>query len=107
MPHQGRRRKAPPEAGEALEAYARRLARAETLTRLVCLILGLVLLAASVVLFVVLIRLGHRAALAAVVGGLVLGVPATFLLRRAFTGRDVDRHDIDDVTAYNPRVWWR
>jgi hypothetical protein len=95
------------EANVALEAYARRLARAELAARIVCVALGAALAVGAVALFVFVIRLGPRATLGAVVGAGVLLVPAWLLLRRGLTGRDADRQDVDEALSYNSRLWWR
>jgi len=81
--------------------------RAETITRVVCLLLGVTLAAAAVVFFVVVLRLGPRASVGALVGALLIAVPAYFLLRRGLTGQDVDRYDLQDLADRNLRMrWW-
>jgi hypothetical protein len=81
--------------------------RAETITRVVCLLLGVALAVGAVVLFVVVIRLGPRASLGALVGAAAIAVPAFFLIRRGLTGQDVDRYDLQDIADRNMRIrWW-
>ncbi|MBM3472923.1 MAG: hypothetical protein FJX75_06635 [Armatimonadetes bacterium] len=107
MPLRGYRRRHSSDAGAELQAYARRLARAETITRIVCVALGLAFAVGSVAFFVLVIRVGPAATRGAVIGALLLAVPAWFLLRRGLTGRDVDRDDVDGLTRHNLRLWWR
>jgi hypothetical protein len=83
------------------------MARAEAATRVVCFILGAALLLAAVALFIVVIRLGPRALWGAVIGAAVLAGPAYYLLRRAITGRDVDRGELDSIADQGARIrWW-
>jgi len=80
--------------------------RAEAITRVVCLLLGVVLAAGAVAFFVVVIRLGPRASMGALVGALLIAVPAYLLLRRGLTGQDVDRYDLQEVADRNVRMRW-
>jgi hypothetical protein len=82
------------------------MARAETVTRVVCVLLGLGFVAGAVVLFLFFFRLSHRAWYGALIGGLLLVAPGYFLLRRGLSGRDVDRYDLDELAARNVRIWW-
>jgi hypothetical protein len=107
MPEQGFRPKHATEPNEALEAYARRLARAEALTRIVCVLLGLVFAVGAVVLFVLVSRLGQDAIVGAVAGALALLAPAWFLVRRGLSGQDLDRYDLQAMGDSNIRLrWW-
>jgi hypothetical protein len=94
------------EAKREAQALARRMARAEVITRVVCVLLGLAFGVSAVALFVLVLRLGPRAIFAAIVGAALLAIPACFLLRRGLTGRDVDRYDLDELTSRNLKVWW-
>jgi len=109
MPRGQRRPYGPtqPSGSTEVRDFAKRMARAETTTRIVCLLLGLMFAVGSLVFFILVIRLGLRAASGAVIGALFLAVPAWLLLRRGLTGRDVDRHDADDLTTHDPRIGWR
>jgi hypothetical protein len=79
------------------------MARAETITRVVCTVLGSALACCALAFF---LGVGmHYAWDAGVVGGFFIGVAAVVLLRRGLSGRDVDRFDTGAARDYNLRYW--
>jgi len=91
-------------AGSEIEAFVRRQRRAEVVTRVVCGIVGLFLAIGAVAAFLLIGRIGGRAWFGALVGGAILAAPAFVLLRRALSGVDLDRQDLQGIADSNVRV---
>lgn len=71
--------------------------RVEALTRVFCVLAGLVLGAGAVVFFLCTVRIGPRAVTAAVLGAVLIGAAAAVLLRRGLAGKDPDTESLGNL----------
>jgi hypothetical protein len=86
-----------------VERFGRGMDRVETVTRVFCVLAGLLLAAGAAVFFLAMVRIGGRALTAGVLGALFIGVAAMVLLQRGFTGKDPGT---DSLRDFRFRRWF-